>query len=280
MAGREGALGHRDKGGVEAVGVVPQATPCQRFHGAGARLGPALECIHSHLLRLYCVETVSCSNANALQEAALVAGDHLKHRFGVPRNGVPRSSHVAPPRGPLPCCHPPPPRRQCVRCAPSPPVASPRPACTRAAFLNDACAGRLPRPPPPDFTGTSVSQCSISTYQANKELEDRHFVVPSLKLGSKTGTVLGVMDGHGGWQTAEFTKANLPGILGEEVAQCTAAAGEQHAAQVWRCCVPVPVRVALWRPRCRGVFLRVSFGCMCARPRWCVSVCECLCAGG
>ena len=64
---------------------------------------------------------------------------------------------------------------------------------------------------------TTVSECSISTYQANTEFEDRHFVEPA--TAKKPTTLLGVFDGHGGWQASEYAMKTLPSVFDEIVAR-------------------------------------------------------------
>lgn len=49
------------------------------------------------------------------------------------------------------------------------------------------------------FGGTVVADTSISTYQANARFEDRHIVARD-----EARVFAAVMDGHGGWQAAEF----------------------------------------------------------------------------
>ncbi len=76
--------------------------------------------------------------------------------------------------------------------------------------------------------------CSVSTYQSNHEFEDRHFIVPTMKFddkGARKGTLLGVMDGHGGWQAAEFTKVNLPTIATQELGKASSRGSEEDHAK-------------------------------------------------
>lgn len=128
--------------------------------------------------------------------------------------------------------------------------------------------GDLARPSPKEFGDSIVAECSISTYQSNREFEDRHFVVPVVPLdggNKRKGTVFGVMDGHGGWQTAEFTRVNLPGVISEEVKQVSTSSDDNHAEKVrgsrdpllhlasWECSESPQVGEALKRS-----FLRVD----------------------
>lgn len=54
------------------------------------------------------------------------------------------------------------------------------------------------------FNGTIAKGSSISTYRANDLLEDRHFIQRDDKK-----VMAAVLDGHGGWQAAEFVVSAL-----------------------------------------------------------------------
>ncbi len=58
---------------------------------------------------------------------------------------------------------------------------------------------------------------------------------------ARKGTLIGVMDGHGGWQAAEFARVTLPAVVTEEVRQCAGKSDDEHATKVRRCrlCVHV-----------------------------------------
>eukprot|EP01138_Halocafeteria_seosinensis_P008466 gb/GECG01008652.1/.p1 GENE.gb/GECG01008652.1/~~gb/GECG01008652.1/.p1 ORF type:complete len:445 (+),score=41.35 gb/GECG01008652.1/:1-1335(+) len=90
-----------------------------------------------------------------------------------------------------------------------PPAASAAAVGTSSATANPGAKPMLVAPTPPDvankgFNGTVAKGSSISTYRANDLLEDRHLIQRDDKK-----LMAAVLDGHGGWQAAEFVKNNL-----------------------------------------------------------------------
>jgi pyruvate dehydrogenase phosphatase len=110
--------------------------------------------------------------------------------------------------------------------AASPPSGAPIPGLTAAPFL-DASGVRVP----------SSATCLISraTYPANDPIEDRHDVcdvaLPLPGRGARgvegaappppvVATLAAVLDGHGGWQAAEFGRRSLLDTVARELHHC------------------------------------------------------------
>jgi serine/threonine protein phosphatase PrpC len=93
------------------------------------------------------------------------------------------------------------------------------------------------RPEESAFAATPLSECSISTYQANHDLEDRHFIVPRVAAAAHP-TLIGVFDGHGGWQASEYARTTLPAVFEDALRKRSATSHKDVPEQVR---VPRPV---------------------------------------
>jgi serine/threonine protein phosphatase PrpC len=112
--------------------------------------------------------------------------------------------------------------------------------------------GGAGRPEEATLRGSAVAEISISTYQANTDMEDRHYV----QRVAPKAVVLGVLDGHGGWQASEFARTHLPRVLESELKQ--SSLGDTNAVRAFGhssvidafalmcvCCVGVGVDVGV-----------------------------------